>query len=65
MLGRLAKSRIHQSVGFLEPQLLSPSILEELSTALPEAAEQQWYTENENLFVFAKANFFSIAGKSR
>lgn len=63
MLGRLAKGWTHQSMGFLETQLLGPSILEELSTALPEAAEQQWYTEKENLFVFVKASFFSIAGK--
>lgn len=55
MLGRLAKGQIHLSVGFLEAQLLSPSVFEELSTALLEAAEQEWYRAKENLFVFIKA----------
>lgn len=55
MLGRLAKGQIHLSVGFLETQLLNPSVFEELSTALLEAAEQERYRAKENLFVFIKA----------
>lgn len=63
MLGRLAKGQIHRSLGFLETQLLSPSILEELSTTFPEAAENG--TQKRTNFCVCQSQLFSIAGKWR
>lgn len=62
MLGRLAKGRIHQTTGFLETQLLSPSILEELSTALLELQSSNGTQERRIFLCLPKPPFQQGSG---
>lgn len=62
MLGRLAKGWIHQTAGFLETQLLSPSILEELSTALLELQSSNGTQERRIFLCLPKSPFQQGSG---